>query len=152
MVFTFSFTSFPSVSLSSSALTERCSSAACAEMYEIIKRQRFEFPARRQTNDISKNDMEVVKNCVPSFCKAKQTLNSFFVLSFCSILPTSLHKEAQLPQHRPHQHQELRQDHLNKGLFYPVSQSSSVTTLIIGCTGFSQNLMQHIILPSLCSK
>lgn len=69
--------------------------------------------------------MEVGKNSLLelwAFVKQNKYCLLSLIVSFCSILSISLCKEAQLPQHRPDQHQELWKNHPNKGLFYTVSQ------------------------------
>ena len=72
---------------------------------------------------IEKNDMDVEETVFVGVLKTSKIQIRLLIIlslivSFCSILPISLCKEAQLPQHRPDQHQELWQNHPNKGLFY----------------------------------
>lgn len=50
---------------------------------------------------------------------ASQTIYNLIV-TFFSLLSISVCQEAQLPQHRLDQHQELWQNYPHKGLFFPV--------------------------------
>lgn len=71
-----------------------------------------------------------------TFVKQNKCWHLSLVVSFYSLLPISLCEETQLPQHRLDQHHELRQNHPHKGLLSLISQLSSLTKLIIECTGF----------------